>query len=947
MPKITIAASQLRQALEGIECPSPQKTALWNELRSGYLDFVVEQIIQGGLASDVVESIRFLVKHKSDTNKKTQRVTLGDIDRSSSNNVLYKRIDEKQGKERSAHNGDLSRLFGTRGHDAIPKLFSGELLKLSDPKAKGAQMVQQELALGGPDGEINFDIKQGRASYESTSQKLVQRHIKKVASLWSHVVRTMAQDMFPAHTGHYRELLEALHKVFGQELDKLSMLGKRSEQAEYMLFLSTLTWATTILYYQDFGTKILFKEVSLFPYHYDVSLGRIDALEVVAIRGIPPTPPQKEVLKRLASVRYDSLGHLLYILVQQFGKGISIIIHDWKFAVGDGDNGVGKTLNIIHTADVQNAPILKHKNQMDRYLSTAPVSYGVMLSEHTENRRALWNNNDFEISGALHYFFPNRLPIRYDVVMSNDEKRESFGRIAASYADAEYRRKFLTVSRSWLELGLTLAEQGQLQKKQALAQPAIPGVLETTSVAKSVHATGKVSAVLRDSVIRNFIDEFEIVEQVEIKSESRLFMHLDALFSAIEQGKVAVGKNWDFATGGFVSCFLPDHAHHGKGTPSLSITYKNGGFFKCFGACGATGHFALDSVPKPFEGLIQPANARLQIKSFSDLEAFRVSPRHIEIMTSAQRIFQNQFLDSPGARYLEQERRLNPELSMKHGAGYADERSVEYLLESGFTYDELITFGFVVLSHNIKEYGRYSTMVDILKKRGMSVDQIVRPKMKTVDGKPQAVPTLPLLALNKHVTYPLDINHTVTSFYGRSVPDRPKEYSHVKTISQGVPQGGYNFTNAMESAIAKARKSNDTPMIFGTEAIIDADTQMQFGDIKEGGAFVGIRNRMLWQVLAMFKGGIITALNWDPSNIVDGKERGMSGQRATADFVAFLKQVNFHYPVYDFTQEMIKKVPSFNDINQYWKESYKEYFVHHRVQNLARPEMLFCKKRVL
>ena len=137
------------------------------------------------------------------------------------------------------------------------------------------------------------------------------------------------------------------------------------------------------------------------------------------------------------------------------------------------------------------------------------------------------------------------------------------------------------------------------------------------------------------------------------------------------------------------------------------------------------------------------------------------------------------------------------------------------------------------------------------------------------------------------------------------------------------------------------------PMIFGTEAIIDADTQMQFGDIKEGGAFVGIRNRLLWQMLATFRGGIITALNWDTSKIVDGVERGQSGQRATADLVKFFKEVIFGYPIYDFTQEMVKKNPSFNDINQYWKECYEDFFVHKRTNQLIVPEMLFCKKRVL
>lgn len=947
MPKITIAESNIRQALEGIECPSHYKSAAWNEWQNGYLDFIVEQVLESKYAETVIAAIQYLLCLRVEQNDEEIKVNLADLEKNSSNKSLYKKVDQIIGKPADlTKKGDPSREFGIRGHTTIPKLFSGCFIRLEKQSPKEQRKTIQE-ALNF-DGELNFSA-QNRQEIKSPQERVTLNHIKKLQILWRKVIKRMGTDMFPSHTTEYEELTGLMLAVFGDDLRQLLELGKKSREHQYLTFLTVLTWVTAILRYRNEGTTVLFKEIRLFPYYYDVSLGRIDALEVVSIDGQAPNQKQVNILERLADIRYDSVGHLIFTLVQRFGKKLTLKIHDWKFAVGDGDNGMGKSLNIIHFNDVQSKPFQKHLSQMERYLSTSMISYGA-VANYAEDSIQLWGTEDFTISGEIHYFFPSKVPLSHRVDLTAQEKKESFAKIAANYTDGEYRRKFLNVSESWLTMAINLSTKKQEKPKIATRQQLyLPGIVETTGKINGVHHTGKISKLIKNSVIRKWLDTFECVEDDGTPIPK---LHVDRFYEAIAKGHIHVGKSFDFATGGPVSCFMPDHIHRGKSTPSFHFTWKNGGGFKCFGTCGISGKIARGSIPKNFEGRVQTVSKRLSVKAFKDIEAFHLSERHTEIMTMAQRTFQNQFLDSPGATYLKDVRRLYPELSMSLGAGYANEESIHRLLDFEVTYDELIEFGFVGIGHGVKEYGRNNTMVEILKKRGFKIDEILRLKEKTVDGEVRMVPALPYLVLNNTVTYPLDINHRITSFYGR-VADKncPKDFAHIKTSPKGVPQGGFNLTRAMEYAISKARNKNEPPQVLITEAAIDADTMFQFGDLKEAGALVGVNNHLLYQILALFPGIFITALNWDKSNIVDGKERGMAGQRNTIRFTEFLKTVNFDYPVYDFTQAFVKKVPDFNDLNAYWKKVYEDYWERKLLgadKLVATPfDVLFNKVRIL
>lgn len=180
MPNITIAEPELRQALEGIECPPHfrhLKAAIWHEWRSGYLDFVVEQVMQNNKIDTLVSAIHHLIVSQMEAEKKKIKVTLSDLEKNSHNGELYKKIDKITGKPKNpAKKADPSREFGIRGHVTIPNLFSGSFIKL-EKKFFKQNTVRQEIFDFG--GEINFPEHVSPAEKKDVLEKVTLNHIKK------------------------------------------------------------------------------------------------------------------------------------------------------------------------------------------------------------------------------------------------------------------------------------------------------------------------------------------------------------------------------------------------------------------------------------------------------------------------------------------------------------------------------------------------------------------------------------------------------------------------------------------------------------------------------------------------------------------------------------------------------------------------------------------------
>jgi hypothetical protein len=312
-------------------------------------------------------------------------------------------------------------------------------------------------------------------------------------------------------------------------------------------------------------------------------------------------------------------------------------------------------------------------------------------------------------------------------------------------------------------------------------------------------------------------------------------------------------------------------------------------------------------------------------------------------MVAAQRILQNQFLDSPGAAYLKDMRALNPELSLQNGAGYDDGRLIPYLIDQGFTYDEIIDFGFLSFSEKIRDT---NPLVQELLARGIGLEEMKREYERKAEGKTIKLIGLPYSMLHRRVTYPLDIDGIITSFYGRAIDQGGNNFlNHIKTKCPSVPQGGFNITAAIKRAVRKAKDSNSVPEIGITESPIDVDTFIQCGNLKEFGGMVGTSNTILYQILSMFPGNIVAAFDNDPSKIVEGVERGASGQRMTKKLGEELHRAGFGNHLYDFTEPFAAKHAGYKDINNYWQGEWNKYLANHQY-NPGRIDVLFHKKRI-
>lgn len=982
MEKITISESDIRQACENIDCSRERKSTLWNEYRSGRLDDVVSILIDKNVATDAVSAAMHLLEGQNNK-KAVLKIKLSDLDNTSSNKALYKVLGERLGKQdKNKSAGDPSRVFGIKSHVTIPALFCGEILKDTKRGRRGVNNDPEQMTFSFiSDVQQNipltlFPIKI-TAKKSLSKQISFERKMEKIESYWNAVVESMKTVRFPVRTKNYEKLVELMRSIFQKDLEDILKLGKKTPENAYLAFITVMSWATALIQHNNEDSKVLFREISLLPHRFDVGLGRIDALEVETIDGKIPSRAQLKILRHLSKQGIKSVGHLIREFIRHFGYNISLVIHDWKFCAGDGDNGINKTLNLIHTESILEKPLLKHLRQMERYNSGSLISYAMVIDETISNLSDVWSKNHFSISGKIHYFQPNVPPIVHTVILDEEQKKEVFReQVVQNYTDAEKRSQIVSIGKEWLQYSIALLGGDSFTKEHGSHQ------LEL-DLGKSHE--GKISKLIKDAIERRWYDQLEIVEYLgeEKSGEPKLRMYESKLRESIDSGLIPVGKNYDHATGGHVMCFLPNHGHTGKGTPSLYIN-RSKRFFKCYGSCGAWGYLATDESDDSVRPLTS-INRRLAVRSFGDIQSFRVPDRYTEAMQAAQHIFQNQFLDSLGARYLEDVRKLNPELSMKIGAGFADQRSIEYMFDMGFSYDELIEFGFVGISHNVKEIGPTSKMVQLLKHRGLTLDQIQRSKAKTIDsataeilkqkgftfneaqllglntsGKTQAViqGALPYIVLDNRLTYPLDVGHVITHFYGRSVdPKCPKDYAHQKTSPQGdIPQGGFNITSSMEKAIQKVKdKPGIFPEIGMTEAPVDADTNFQKGDLKEFGAFVGVNNRLLFQILGCFPGSLNIGLNWDDSKIVDGVEALMAGQKNTVKIVKFLQSINFAFPVYDVTEPLAKRIPGFNDFNGHWQKVYENYWGTNpagknegSLRDYLNPfDVLYNKKRIL
>ena len=900
----------MTQATQKVTSHTPFRSWLNWAHAQNQLEILIKAIITSGNATTENEAMAYLEKMYNENNladrKKIHWSDFSNAPISQKKMTELKRLLNEEQKSKSKY--DHSRYHGIVGHSAIPDLFSGKLISITSAKKKGLQGEQLALFPNGFAYELlgqNGHLKKPNAKSSAIIQRLVADIEEKRSYLAEH-----ASTINVYFTPEYKKLKQKLKLIFKEHFDHILYRDTPNFfEDERLSFLTFMSWAGALAHYKKIGSRPLFREVSVLPYREDVGTGRIDAFEVLEIDGHEPSQKQVNQIASLAEQKFDSIGHVIKALRQNFRSHLKLKISDWKFAVGDSPKQSNGHANVIQSKEVLAEALTDHVKQIKRYLSTTVLSHVLAEKRNLQDIEHLWESQAITLTGEIVYFLPDKLPQCYQFDLSAEEMEQVFHeQIVSNFRSATFKSHFRHASHAILDHTIKLFEGKQVHRAKpgATSQLVIEG-FETTYRPHS-----------RNSQVRNlierysapvFLDQTKIIEIVgrKKKTDEPVYkMHLDRLIAALkdETSDVRAARGFNFVTGGKILCL-----NHSEKSGSMHINIR-GGYFKCFG-CGAGGHFAEYSIPDDLQSVV--LSEKKSQKEHRQTLGFTIDPRHRAIMTVAQDTLVRSVERSKAVDYMTFHRGLSTSASKKVGMGYADERLIVALINNGFSYDELLFYGFLKTSANITES---HTTVQLLRNLGFSLEELT--KQGYGSRSTDLVPCLPYAMFHEMVTYPLEIDGIINSFYGRSVdPNCPKSFRHRKSKIDGMNHGAWNMYNAMHSG-----RGN----LLVTEACLDGDTFLQNSSAKAVTAIVGVNNHLLFEILAGFNGNITIALDWDEARPgKDGKIIAPTGQRNTLVMAKMLRDYGFKNRIFDFTGGFISKHPDANykDFNSFWKTNHR------------------------
>ncbi len=891
-PGVTVTADDLRRHLPN---PRPEVRAwVWNALLQGFLDTVILAIFKTGKAKDIPEALRYLETYLNEHPLETLRVGWTDIDRMTTSSKLIRRFATLFTPEESAYDAtDLYCYQGIIGHVAIPKLLAGELLSLA-PRRRNRRIREPSQRLLFPEQKELFDAK-GRPYAESRKNHV--RHlvlVNQLESCWWELRSEMALGnrlvLWNRKAKAIKRLERLLTAIFGEHVQSLRRCG--IFENEYLILLTEMTWASMVFYFRESRKHVLFRELPVLSKDYDLGGGRIDALRVDKIAGEAPTEEQNRRLQSLTSESSRSTGHLVSNLIAAFEKPLELTICDWKFAVGDGPKGVKSRM--LLPDEVAEGPLPEHLEQIRRYLALTLLSHALITRRPLER---IWEEESVKLRGELLYCFPHVPPISHQVTLTPAEAKQTFQEQVVARWSSGRRRSMLRIMTSGvlrhlirLLVGNGNEHRNSLPHTQKLLSPELA----------NQKPENPVSQIVKHYQAPEYLDKFKIIE---VTSRTRagepiLEMHLNRLLEAIEAGKIGVG-HFSETRGGHICCLV-----HEERTPSLYVSFRRGSF-KCFG-CGLWGRFAPESVPEHIQ--VDWRSASASRREDAATRQIAIPEEHCRIMSAAEELLHNALRGSPGERYLIEVRRLDPDLAFSLGVGYGTLTLLDGLLDDGWTYEQLLCYGFLGISHRIPESGRVPRL---LERHGLSTKEIGRPLIIREKGQPKKeVLGFPYFALEDRVTFPLVLGGRLTSFYGRSTdPNCDKRFRHRKlsTEETRVPHGGFNM---------EVTKSGASRLLI-TEGGIDALTFIQIARHPATLAIIGVKNIALTEELARFPGDIVIAFDNDPNQ---------TGAENTVTLRAMLKHKGFAGKTTDFTEAFRKAHPGqfYKDINRWWTDTGQE-----------------------
>lgn len=872
----------------------------------GTLDMLLQALMSTNKFDAPKEAFLYLSRF-SQMKAISQKVNFRDIENAPPNRKLLRLLAEIiTGKIEEVTARDRSRYYGVISHIVISELLLGHIIKLEAVSRKKTNGFYTQEKMFEDEGlEVSEMFRLGKSP--KTRLETV-RFIEKIKEEWLLVHKEMMRHgKYQLESVHYKLLRRKLGILLGDNVGRVIHYG--IFQDENLSFTTLMSWVGALLYYKEIGAMTFFRELFLLQYHANLGLGRLDALWVEKIDGENPTPNDLKKISSLTEKKFASVGHVIKALLHVFErKHLSLVISDWKFAAGDSTKYKPGELNNIDKGDVLDEPLIKHVHQIERYITASYLSYG-LVSQKNHVIENPWENPSFSIRGELVYFLPDSMPIKHLISLSTKEIEKVFNvQIASRLSRAKTHSGVRKTQHAIVKHTLHVMEKGMPVEMNKQLQ--LDEILHEAN-SNSENNVLQMIEKLRPPAV--FIDSLKTIQLIDTRKGPMNFMHLDRVITGMKDGEIRF-DTWKDGVGGKLLCWM-----HGEKTGSLSVDIP-GNRFKCFG-CGVGGKFAEHSIPDDLRMVVD-----LSTKGMSrNMENFVIPDRHAEIMLVAQEILQNNFLDTLGAKYLRDDRKLNPEISMTLGAGYADEFLPFQLLERGFTYDELVYYGFLGISPNVRPD---SPFIQALEHWGLSMSEIEKPViasniLKQVIGLPYSI-------LNGRVTYPLEMDGKINSFYGRSIDlNCKKKFRHTKlrTKLNNMPHGAFNLYNA---------KLMSTGLLGITEAPIDADTFYQKSDLKAFCGIVGVDNPLLFELISKFHGNIVFGFDHDPKK--PGETTGETGQRMTVKALNKLKANKFKGNIYDFTKEFIYHHPDseYKDANRYWQDNEKRLPVNFVLLN-AKP----------
>ena len=849
--------------LSEMTMPAPFGDWAWEMMLGGKIDLFVQALVQSGEASSKPEALDRLSELSKRFEVKNGHVSWGDLANDGFHYALFSELENLLGMKRARH-AEPFLSCGVLGHKLMAQLFARE-----EPFGNGWADLEQ-MTLFSEERSLPLFESAVPLSHPRSRRFSTDKALARVDAVWAELCGRIAvtgnwADWYHVSHREVAELYASMTPFLSEYLAELNR--KPGVAGGYVAALSVMTWVTALHLYLEAGPRPYFPELRLFdPSIHGLGGGRLDALEVTGVRGKPPTASQKRMLRQMSRHRFGSLTELLRDLLTLFGAGAEVKIRDWKFAIGDGPH------KLIVPEDVAQAPFPKHAEQMRRYLTFASVS------NHLAGAGELWSADSGAKQADLVYLLPTVESIEHRVGMAPSDKERAFLEwVVKRWGSAERRSSVRHLNGALGRYLVRLLSGKADGRKKAPVQPSL---MET-----DLNGGGKVVSLVDR---HRFLDENRIIER---RPEGRLFLHLDHLIQAIESGRLDVGRGFNLDRGGLIRCPMPGHADPGR--PSCSVRLDQGSFH-CFG-CNASGWFDPRSVPPDFD--IDWSAARRVGGSAAMFPEPFVPSEHHGFMSLVQELLRSEFGGGAGARYLREERGLDPDLAREHGAGFGGDVLIHGLLDAGRDVDELIQYGILGLSPRMLPDYR---LPRLLARWGFGPDDLRRP-IPSARRNAEPVYGLPYSVLEGRVTFPLTYDGKITNFYGRSIrKDSPVPHRKLSTAATGVLHGGFN----MEILRGDGRE------LFVAEAVIDALTLIQTG--RPSLALIGVDNSAILREAAK-------ELAVHPKEVVLVLDADEAGQKASERVAVKLRSFGFNGSVRNGTAEVVP--PGFDDVNKWWVEA--------------------------